>query len=75
MGLGSKIRAAREAKGLDIRQLADAVGVSFATISRWETEDRIPRVENLFRLSAALDVPVSDFLSEGDTSPESIIPQ
>ena len=75
MNFGETIRREREAKGLRIRDLAEQVGVSFATIARWETGTRRPGLMNLHRLSQALGVSMSDLLKAGDSSPESIIPQ
>jgi transcriptional regulator with XRE-family HTH domain len=37
MQIGEAIRAAREAKGMDQGQLAEAVGAARETVSRWET--------------------------------------
>jgi len=37
MQIGEQIRAAREAKGMDQAQLAEAVGAARETVSRWET--------------------------------------
>lgn len=75
MNFGETIRREREAKGLRIRELAEQVGVSFATIARWEAGTRRPGLMNLQRLSQALGVSMSDLLKAGDNSPESIIPQ
>ena len=51
-GFAETIRAAREAKGLTLRELADATGgaVSMESISRLEREERAPSL----RVAAAL---------------------
>jgi DNA-binding XRE family transcriptional regulator len=52
--LRSDLVAAREERGLSQADLADAVGVSRATVSHWETSDVTPTHENAGRLHKAL---------------------
>ena len=35
--LGNKIKSLRKARGITQEQLADALGISFQAISKWET--------------------------------------
>lgn len=42
--------------------LSEMTGMAYNTISRIETEQRIPDIEQLFRYCYALDVPITDFL-------------
>lgn len=56
MGIGERIREARTEKGLTLEELGKQVGVSHASVSRWESEERTPRIEHLFRISVLLDV-------------------
>ena len=51
-----EIRAARTALGLSQKDLADRLGVTEATLSRWETESQLqPRaIDNLLRVFFAL---------------------
>lgn len=74
MGIGERITAAREAKGMTMDELGKKVGVGKSAISRWESDKRIPRIEHLFRLSVALDVDVSDLVGTRK-APESIMAQ
>ena len=39
-----------------LEELGKQVGVSHASVSRWESEERTPRIEHLFRISVLLDV-------------------
>ena len=48
------IAAARKAKGLTQAQLADAMGVDQAVISRWESGKVSPNAENLAKLKELL---------------------
>lgn len=52
--IGSRIRQARNRKGLSQPQLAKLAGVSKGTVSMWETGVTKPKGENLMRLSSVL---------------------
>jgi AcrR family transcriptional regulator/DNA-binding XRE family transcriptional regulator len=56
--LGPTMRAARMARGLGLRQLAQEVGMSPSSLSEFENGKSRPGPERLAALSAALDVPV-----------------
>ncbi|GGI80884.1 hypothetical protein GCM10011581_17820 [Saccharopolyspora subtropica] len=45
--LGAELRAAREAAGIGLRQLAEQLETSHATVSRWETGARSPKPEHV----------------------------
>lgn len=65
MNIGDKIKEARLAKGLTLQELGEKVGLSQATLSKYETGDikNIPNTR-LKQLSKALDVKISYFLEE-----------
>lgn len=67
MAVGKRIRAARKAKGLNQGELADKLGVSLDTISRWETEKRQPRSDDLTNLSQVLNVSIAYLMGIWDT--------
>jgi transcriptional regulator with XRE-family HTH domain len=52
---GLNIRIAREQQGLSREQLAEMVGVSLATVSRWEAGKLGIRDSHKLRLADALD--------------------
>jgi len=56
MQIGEQIRAAREAKGMDQGQLAEAVGAARETVSRWETGARTISRRSLIAVRAVLDM-------------------
>ncbi|WP_338826312.1 HTH-type transcriptional regulator ImmR [Moorella thermoacetica] len=64
MGLGGRLRKARENKGLTQAQLGKLLNVSDATINRYEREQRKPDPEMLRKLAGVLDVSV-DYLVNG----------
>lgn len=65
MNIGEKIKEARLEKGLTLQELGEKVGLSQATLSKYETGDikNIPNTR-LKQLSKALDVKISYFLEE-----------
>ena len=61
--LSEKIRETRKEKGLSQKMLANYLRISDRAVSKWETGLSKPSVENLFRISGILGVPV-DFFSD-----------
>ncbi|WP_213454640.1 helix-turn-helix domain-containing protein [Rhizomonospora bruguierae] len=57
--VGRRLRGLREARGLTLSELARAAGVGKATLSGLENGTRDPRLETLYAIAAALDVPMS----------------
>lgn len=60
--VGARIRAAREASGLNLHDLALLSGVSAPNLSLIETGKRDLRLTSLFRIAAALRIGVVDLL-------------
>jgi len=63
MTVGSKIKALREAKGLTQIDLVKKSGISRATIQSYEKNDASITISVIEKISKALDVDVSYFLS------------
>ena len=59
----STIKALREKKGLTQTQLANILGVSSKTISKWETAKGLPDITLIKPLSEALSVSVMELMS------------
>lgn len=59
-----RLRRLRQERKLTQRELADALGVSNKTVSRWETEGGYPDVELLIPLARALGITVDELLDE-----------
>ena len=58
MDNGSRLRQRRVALGKTMREIADAIGVSEATVSRWESGNIANiRGDRISKYAAALDVP------------------
>lgn len=58
----NRIKELREARGWRLEELAARVGVTSATVSRWENGERFPRGENLRVLAKALGVRPADLI-------------
>ena len=63
---GTTIKTLREKKGITQAQLADRLGVSSKTVSKWETAKGLPDITLIEPLSRALSVSVMELMS-GDT--------
>lgn len=64
MTLGQKIRSARIEKGWKQLDLANAINSKVPVISRWETDQRKPRIDKLPELAKALDVPIAYLIDD-----------
>jgi len=62
--IGKKIREVRTELGFSIRELAEKVGISYLTMQRIETDKLSPSVVLLAQISACLNYPVIQLLSE-----------
>jgi len=60
---GTTIKQLRESKGLTQSELADRLGVSSKTVSKWETAKGLPDITLLEALARALDVSVMELMS------------
>src|SRR3981189_1618605 len=62
--LGGRIRSLREARGMKLKQLADATGLSDAFVSRLERGQGSSSVANLIQIAQALDIGVSELFAD-----------
>ena len=67
--MGAFIKALRKDKNLTQEQLAEVLGVSNRTVSRWETGSNIPDLDMLIILSDYFDVEIKDLI-DGEKSVE-----
>lgn len=70
MALPNRIDELRKAQGLSNRDLARAVGVHEATVSRWCSGQLTPGVGTVLKLARALGVSVDALLREPTDPPE-----
>ncbi len=64
----AKLREIRTARGISQQELAELIGVSRQTVSKWENEVVQPSADNLMRLGQVFQLPMEAFLG-GDWKP------
>lgn len=65
---GANIRRLRQIKGLSVRDLQQFFGFEEPqAIYKWQRGQSLPTVDNLYALSALLDVPMNDILVAANT--------
>lgn len=57
---GHALRRLRESRGMTLRELADAVGLNPATISRIETANRDPKAVTVARIAQQLEIDIGE---------------
>ena len=62
MSLGERIQQLRKAQGLSQEQLADSLNISRQAISKWETDQSSPEIENILALSSVFSVSTDELL-------------
>ncbi|NBK93061.1 XRE family transcriptional regulator [bacterium 1XD21-13] len=64
MNVADRIQNLRKAKGISQEGLADQIGVSRQTVSKWESEQSLPDLEKIILLSEYFEV-TTDYLLKG----------
>lgn len=67
MTFGEKLAKARKEKNITQEQLADYLGVSRQSISKWESDTAFPETEKLIRISELFDCSLDYLLKETTT--------
>ena len=73
MTLGEKIAKQRKELNYTQEQLADILGVSRQSISKWEANNGLPDVDNLKALAQLLNVSVDYLLDDGEVIDEVVM--
>lgn len=71
MTLGEKLTALRKANNYTQEQLADILGVSRQSVSKWESDVAYPETEKLVKLGELYDCSLDYLLKEGEQTRES----
>ncbi len=66
MNLSKKVFELRKAHGLSQEQLAEKLGVSRQSISKWESGESIPELERLVEMGKVFNVTTDYLLKESD---------
>lgn len=67
MDLGKKIRAHRDELGLTQAELADKLGLTYSSVSQWESGRATPRTPILRQLAELFDTTVAELMGEDAT--------
>ena len=70
--IGTFIAVLRKEKGLTQKELAEQIGISDKTVSKWETGNGMPDIAYLSPLCEVLDINVNELLS--GEKPDRILP-
>lgn len=68
--IGKFLQEVRKSKGLTQKELAEQIGISDKTISKWENGNSVPDTSMLLPLCNALGITVNEFLSCEKILPE-----
>lgn len=68
--IGSFLQELRKSKGLTQKELAEQIGISDKTISKWENGNSVPDTSMLLPLCNVLEITVNEFLSCEKILPE-----
>jgi len=72
-GLGERISAARQMRGLSLDDMSSRTGIDVATLNRIESNEILPPLGQLIRLGKALDMKMGYFISPGVDKPVTIV--
>ena len=64
MGFAEMLQQARKFRGFTQEQLAEEIGVTRQSISKWEMGDTYPETERLIQLAGKLDTSLDNLLKE-----------
>lgn len=59
MNIGESIKFWRNKKGITQKQLAEASNMSEISIRKYESNERVPKIETQIKIASALGIPVS----------------
>lgn len=74
MNLGSTITRLRTQRGLSQGDLAEVLGVSRQSVSKWETNASVPDLDKLVKLSQFFDISLDELVT-GASSPQEAAPE
>ena len=63
MNLGDKLYKLRTDRNMSQGDLADTLGVSRQSISKWETNSSVPELDRLVKLSEIFNVSIDDLIN------------
>ena len=64
----NKVKELRTAAGMTQKALADQLGVTVPTVSKWELGQRTPELERVFRMTLIFGVPIEEIVQRTESA-------
>ena len=64
----NRVRELRVAAGMTQKALADQLGVTVPTVSKWELCQRTPELERVFRMTLIFGVPIEEIVQRTESA-------
>lgn len=64
----NRVRELRVAAGMTQKALADQLGVTVPTVSKWELGQRTPELERVFRMTMIFGVPIEEIVQRTESA-------
>lgn len=64
----NRVKELRTAAGMTQKALADQLGVTVPTVSKWELGQRTPELERVFRMTLIFGVPIEEIVKRTESA-------
>ena len=64
----NRVKELRTAAGMTQKALADQLGVTVPTVSKWELGQRTPELERVFRMTLIFGVPIEEIVQRPESA-------
>ena len=64
----NRVKELRTAAGMTQKALADQLGVTVPTVSKWELGQRTPELERVFRMTLIFGVPLEEIVQRTESA-------
>ena len=64
----NRVKELRTAAGMTQKALADQLGVTVPTVSKWELGQRTPELERVFRMTRIFGVPIEEIVQRTESA-------
>nr|DAN15634.1 MAG TPA: helix-turn-helix domain protein [Caudoviricetes sp.] len=64
----NRVKELRTAAGMTQKVLADQLGVTVPTVSKWELGQRTPELERVFRMTLIFGVPIEEIVQRTESA-------
>jgi transcriptional regulator with XRE-family HTH domain len=68
MMIVNRVKELRTAAGMTQKALADQLGVTVPTVSKWELGQRTPELERVFRMTMIFGVPIEEIVQRTESA-------